>query len=255
MQLTDQKPIVVVGCHRSGTSLMSKILQELEVNMGNNLNKHDECLFFKEMNELIFDLAGATWDNPKPLIEKMADQKTLNLLADQVYKKVQNHIQTIYGNWGWKDPRNSITLPIWKLIFPNLKVVHIYRHGVDVALSIQNRELNRPKDSPYRSEKCKILVEAFEVWRCYETQIRANFAAENYSFLSLKFEHILQNSLSYLTKLAKFIEINNVHIPKISFKQDKAWVHKVQQSPEIEYLLQHPYLNEIGYKSDSIQLQ
>jgi len=41
--------------------------------------------------------------------------------------------------WGWKDPRNTFTLPIWLDIFPESKVIHIYRHGVDVAISLRAR--------------------------------------------------------------------------------------------------------------------
>lgn len=43
--------------------------------------------------------------------------------------------------WGWKDPRNTITLPIWLELFPNAKILHIRRHGVDVAQSLRKREL------------------------------------------------------------------------------------------------------------------
>ena len=43
------------------------------------------------------------------------------------------------GLWGWKDPRNSLTLPLWLRLYPEAKIVHVLRHGVDVARSLQKR--------------------------------------------------------------------------------------------------------------------
>ena len=44
-------------------------------------------------------------------------------------------------NWGWKDPRTTITFPIWLQVFPKAKILHILRNGVDVAISIYRRSL------------------------------------------------------------------------------------------------------------------
>src|SRR5690606_33596327 len=32
--------------------------------------------------------------------------------------------------WAWKDPRTSLTLPIWREVFPRAQVVHIIRNGI-----------------------------------------------------------------------------------------------------------------------------
>ena len=38
--------------------------------------------------------------------------------------------------WGWKDPRNVFTLPLWLRVFPEAKIIYIVRNGVDVAASL-----------------------------------------------------------------------------------------------------------------------
>jgi hypothetical protein len=50
-------------------------------------------------------------------------------------------VQSFEGHepWGWKDPRNSLTLPFWQALIPSLKVVVCVRNPLEVALSLQKR--------------------------------------------------------------------------------------------------------------------
>src|SRR5262249_21924854 len=41
--------------------------------------------------------------------------------------------------WGWKDPRTSLTLPFWRGLAPDLKVIVCVRHPFEVALSLRRR--------------------------------------------------------------------------------------------------------------------
>jgi len=47
--------------------------------------------------------------------------------------------------WGWKDPRNTFTIDIWIEVFPNAKLIHIYRNPIDVAESLRKRTLKCKK--------------------------------------------------------------------------------------------------------------
>ena len=57
-------PVIIIGMHRSGTSMISDILQHLGVFMGADLEYHSESRFFSRLNGWMFYQAGATWDNP-----------------------------------------------------------------------------------------------------------------------------------------------------------------------------------------------
>ena len=41
--------------------------------------------------------------------------------------------------WGWKDPRNSLTLPFWQDLLPGLKTLIIVRNPLEVAYSMRER--------------------------------------------------------------------------------------------------------------------
>ena len=45
----------------------------------------------------------------------------------------------VHQRWGWKDPRNSLTLPFWLRLIPNLKVIICLRNPLEVARSLSVR--------------------------------------------------------------------------------------------------------------------
>ena len=62
-------PIVVVGMHRSGTSLVSRLLDKSGVLMGKDLQEDHESEFFIGLNEWIYENAGADWARPAAVSE------------------------------------------------------------------------------------------------------------------------------------------------------------------------------------------
>src|SRR5262249_36762878 len=43
------------------------------------------------------------------------------------------------GIWGWKDPRNSLTLPFWQNLLPDMKTLVMVRNPMEVAHSMKER--------------------------------------------------------------------------------------------------------------------
>jgi len=43
--------------------------------------------------------------------------------------------------WRWKNSRNTFTIDIWIKVFPNAKLIHMYRNLIDVAESLRKRAL------------------------------------------------------------------------------------------------------------------
>ena len=43
------------------------------------------------------------------------------------------------GLWGWKDPRNSLTLPFWQDLLPGMKTLIMVRNPLEVAHSMKER--------------------------------------------------------------------------------------------------------------------
>jgi hypothetical protein len=180
-------PVIVVGCHRSGTSFLVDKLRGLGVFMGNDLNDHSESIFFLECNQVLLNHTGSNWYAPfsflsfidsHPLALEQLRKLIIPFLKWRIFfrymgvlffmKTWKRHLSSGTPLWGWKDPRNSITLRVWLSIFPEAKIIHVSRNGMDVAKSIQTRELNRGRKSEYRSEECKDFSYCYKLWECYE---------------------------------------------------------------------------------------
>lgn len=191
------KPTIILGMHRSGTSLLAKLMSRMNIHMGKDINNHFESGYFLRINENILRIAHTYWDYPKNMNFLINEPKTYDNIIQAIHKQINssqfrkhflgkiNILQKINSledfKWGWKEPRTTITFPLWAKIFPDAKFIYLYRNGIDVAASLQKRELNRRgniNSKPY-SLRCLNLERAFEVWEEYN-----NFFFENSGIIS-----------------------------------------------------------------------
>ncbi len=182
-----QKPVIISGCHRSGTSLLTKVLASSGVFMGKRLRSHYEAEFFFQINEWALNEADAHWSKPEAVIKALEDQQFLDHALEYVVRNIQSmkwirqycgigrYVRHYLGQktqlWGWKDPRTTVLLPIWCRVFPDSRIIHIYRNGVDVAQSMVVRERKRKASSPWQSKRCSTLQGAFDLWIEYEEAV------------------------------------------------------------------------------------
>jgi hypothetical protein len=118
--------VIVVGVSRSGTSIATSILGRLGAHLGNveqsrsDQNHPDginELMSVKRVNKGIYDVDGLTWDElPRPL---SPGTRTRRDLVDRAIDALAAFLDLGWDScapgawWALKDPRFSITLPIW----------------------------------------------------------------------------------------------------------------------------------------------
>jgi hypothetical protein len=152
--MQNKRPVVVVlGMHRSGTSLVANLLNSLGVDLGQELMPADEhnlagyweskTIF--EIHKQILKELNCDWHNPplsfpaewwrKPKIEE---------LKGNLVEFVHSECERTERIWGFKDPRTAILLPMWKEIFEELQLEPLYiltiRHPASVADSLSTRD-------------------------------------------------------------------------------------------------------------------
>lgn len=146
------KALIVIGMHRSGTSALSGLLDELGFFMGKTLFPAQKGVndkgFFENaelvaFNDSMFDALASSWDDPIAAIDGFTvddvgsfTDKAERLLRDD-YDKHQY--------WGMKDPRTTLLLPFWnQILYSNKKVephfVLMVRSPFEVYGSLKKRD-------------------------------------------------------------------------------------------------------------------
>ena len=140
--------VVILGMHRSGTSLITKSMELVGFSFGNKLmpNREDNPKgFFEDMDvvalndELLLE-ASSTWDSPRlsmtgePIKVARLTKKARRLITSK-FKDCDKLVI--------KDPRMCVLMPFWHRQFDaldiNVRYVTVHRNPLDVASSLERR--------------------------------------------------------------------------------------------------------------------
>ena len=143
------KVVCILGMHRSGTSLVARLLNLRGLELGpaegllpaaqDNPSGFWEHKSFHEINDEILSRLGGRWDKPPQFAPGWEKASTLGPLYQRAREIIEKHFSRL-SCWGWKDPRNSLTIPFWRELLPDLTFVICVRHPLDVYKSLRRRD-------------------------------------------------------------------------------------------------------------------
>jgi hypothetical protein len=266
-------PVIIIGMHRSGTSMISRMIEALGLFQGIEKDPNNEAHLFMEINDWLLRLSGGAWDYPGPFGLLLGNA---SVRADAV-EFIRHHLAsqdaisffgrsidtdsitpaTVHVPWGWKDPRNTFTLPLWLDIFPNARVIHILRHGVDVAESLRARNekvLSEAPPSPDKEQiirqsplfwlwpsfvdtlRCSSLEGGFTLWEEYLCEARAHVQFLNDRAIEFKYEDFLAKPAKTLRELAEFcgLHANRHAIARIAEGANKTRGYAYRDNPVLK---------------------
>lgn len=143
-------PVCILGMHRSGTSMVTHLLHTCGLYLGDasdllppseeNPLGYWENRLFVDFNDGILAALGGSWDSPPVLLPDWPEDPRLKVLQH----RAQGLVAAFRGNesWGWKDPRNTLTLAFWRRLFgDDLRVIVCMRSPIEAARSISRRQV------------------------------------------------------------------------------------------------------------------
>lgn len=142
------KTMVVLGMHRSATSLVAKGL-DTQIYMGSDLmpansgnpEGYYESLRVVALNDRILRAAGGSWHKPPPRENIQAQAKHFDA---EIAKLVQSHYklaeQEGYALSGFKDPRMVLTAWLWHKHLQQPHYLLAWRSKNDIADSLHRRD-------------------------------------------------------------------------------------------------------------------
>lgn len=148
--------LCIIGMHRSGTSLVSSLLQSGGLDIGQrllgaragNVKGHFEDLDFirfhiQVLRSLRLPPSGYTLERSLPIRGRHVLQAR-TLIDERRRRRVP---------WGWKDPRTTLFLDFWQQMLPEARFLLLYRYPWDVVDSMLRRgddEIRANPDSALR---------------------------------------------------------------------------------------------------------
>jgi hypothetical protein len=175
--------VLVVGMHRSGTSVMAGALRIMGVDFGekllgsniSNVKGHFEHTEILDVNNAILAAFGSSWSDPNPLPETWNTDPRI-----ASHKKMIREIiaRDFSGSelFGIKEPRVSILLPVYTEIVRSL--------SIEPAFVVMNRPSQEIAKSLYKRDKisseqsiplCRKYLDALTAFAAKEKAVHVGF--------------------------------------------------------------------------------
>ena len=195
-----QDIICVLGMHRSGTSVLMRVLNLLGVELGANEFLTTEPVAFNPkgywehcditaINDAILRRHGGSWDEPPLLPPDWETSPAIDDLRQRARQLIREHFTEV-RRWGWKDPRSCLTLPFWQQLFPDMRYVICLRNPIEVAHSLEHRDGLSAKQSS-------------DLWFTYVSSALNH--SEGKQRLVIFYEDLMEDCLREMQRLADFL--------------------------------------------------
>ena len=163
-------PIAIIGMHRSGTSMVMRLLNCLGVYLGadetlmkpspvDNPAGYWEVQAIADLNDDLLKTLGGTWENPPPTPIGWSQRPEFQPFYERAQTLLAPYAE--HERWGWKDPRLMLTLEFWRSVVPDLKLILCLRNPLEVARSMS-------ADRPMRHLQ---FEQALNLWLRYHEQL------------------------------------------------------------------------------------
>lgn len=275
-----QAPVFVVGCPRSGTTLLyhmllsagnfavyraeSQVFNILEPGFGDLKNyRHRRAMLTAWYNSPLFTKTGLAKEDVDDTV--MRDCRN----GGDFLRTVMEAMASKQNVQRWADctPEHLLYLRRIKETIPNALIVHVVRDGRDVSLSLEKQGWIRP----FKWDRGAGLAVAALYWSWIVRRGRAFGPQLGPDYLEVQYENLVQYPAETLSRISGFVEqpldyqqiqkvgIGSVSKPNTSFKSDaseqefqpvsrwKALMSDEQQA--VVDTLVGDTLEELGYKT------
>lgn len=224
-------PILLLGMHRSGTTLLAEQLDALGVFLGHRLERNHEPVACIDLNDRVLARAHAAWDRPAGIVELIEHEPAAAAVTRSMGDTIRSlsfrrsflgpaRLLSGLGDapWGFKDPRTTVTWPLWVRLAPRARAIYVRRHGIDVAASLWRRATRELRGESatrfagddhlarFASMRCLSLERAFELWRETHAIHRAHAdRGLGVPILDVDYEDLLTDPVGTLSRIVAFL--------------------------------------------------
>ena len=214
--MSENQLVVVLGMHRSGTSLVASLVETMGFSCGehpmqpskDNPNGYWEDELIVDINEKLLHSLGYQWCSLTWL--NLADLRQ-SKLYEVLRRKAVSYLQQLLAKnkkVSLKDPRMCILLPFWLEVFKELdadiKVVLVKRHAHSIAKSLLTRD---QFDNEYASQLIYLHWAAI-----------ARFLPKTYPRILINYEEVRRDENGIRKSLMSFLDVES-SVPSNLFEE------------------------------------
>lgn len=229
-------PVAIGGVGGSGTRLIARMLTSLGFDLGSDLNPANDNLAFT----LLFKLGGF-W----PLEQSQAAlRQSIGIFLDTMYYRrplateqlrrlrelacterhnaptdwLQQRERALLDlpadgvtpeRWGWKEPNTHIFLPALLESIPGIRYIHVVRHGMDMAFSVNQAQLRFWGKAMTGKEMTEPTPQnSFHYWCAAHRRVLEIGDQMGPDFLLLNFDRFCCSPEAGLQDLLRFLRID-----------------------------------------------
>jgi hypothetical protein len=212
----DDMHVLVSGMHRSGTSAVTRAINLLGVPLGRaeglyvdpgNPTGYWESTTLCICNDMILARFRGTWFLPPRLVPGWELSNKAEAMRPHLNAAIAEVFDT--ESWVWKDPRLSLTMPLWKTLVPEICSVIVVRNPVAVSKSLRRRD-------GYPAAHCRAL------WDVYNRHAFA--ATKGLPTIIVDFDRVLADPEGAVGWLAQALRRHDVEVTHSTAEAAKAIV-------------------------------
>ena len=213
---------VVLGMHKSGTTLVSQMLHLSGINMGEldaGLGYDDDNKYERhatqELNRRLmhtyqipplnyllrrpfrsrYDQAGYRRNNDSVALVRYSalSRKLRNDPLPNGMRQLVETLSATYGNWGFKDPRTCLTYPAWQRVLPEHKLIIVFRNYQQLLKRYRVSDRNWPR-----------LYRVLNAWTLHNSSLLKILDSTQAPFVVISYEKLMKEDGEF-HRLQEFI--------------------------------------------------
>ena len=127
---------VVLGMHKSGTTLIAQILHHSGINMGEHLDgavSYDQGNKYEREAAFGLNLSILGKSDVFVLDVEASRGQVMSLAQREIMRAIIRDCDHRHGGaWGFKDPRTCLTWPLWRQELPEHRIIAVFREPAEV---------------------------------------------------------------------------------------------------------------------------
>ncbi len=241
--MCSNKVLILLGMHRSRTSLMAKWLHINGINMGDKLlgadvgnekGHYEDMDFFHLNQEILMDnglpSGGILFENDEEFNSGFKQIK-YTLYHQLKGEAIINFKTKLHQQFGWKDPRTSLLIDFYDEILPDAKYIVIYRHYIDTVNSLIHRKIRKTKNKYQELTFGKIRYLLFGEKRINKIKLKANIYLNGWILYNKKILDFLEKKSNERFVLFSDKDLESKNTQNEILSKIKQWGFEISGTP------------------------